>query len=260
MNEGPRLTLGGRETYPSGVLLVAILIGGILSGATAAISGFGIGSLLTPLLAARYGMPLAVAAVSIPHAIATAVRCWRLRSHIDWSVMRSFGVLSAVGGLTGALLYSRFDAVMLTRILGALLIATGIAAVTEWVKRIHAHGAGANLLGLTSGFFGGIAGNQGGLRSGALMAFRLSPVALVATATATGLAVDAARLPVYLWTTGSKLVALGTPILTATIGVLIGTFIGERLLMGLSARAFRLVVGTFIGLLGVWLLASSLIR
>lgn len=39
-----------------------------------------------------------VAAVAIPHAIATAVRCWRLRRNIDWSVVRSFGVLSAAGG------------------------------------------------------------------------------------------------------------------------------------------------------------------
>jgi uncharacterized membrane protein YfcA len=239
------------------MLLALILAGGILSGATAAISGFGIGSLLTPLLAARYGMSLAVAAVSIPHAIATAVRCWRLRASIDWSVLKSFGVLSAIGGLAGALLYSRFDSGVLTRILGVLLVATGIAAVTEWVKRLHPRGIAAQSLGLVSGFFGGIAGNQGGLRSGALMAFRLSPVALVATATATGLAVDAARMPVYLWTTGRELTPLVAPIGIATVGVLIGTFIGERLLMGLSARAFRIVVGAFIGLLGVWLLLSS---
>jgi uncharacterized membrane protein YfcA len=237
-------------------LLAAILLGGILSGATAAISGFGIGSLLTPLLAARYGMPLAVAAVSIPHAIATAVRCWRLRRSIDWPVLRSFGLFSAVGGLSGALLYSRFDAVMLTRILGALLIATAIAAVTEWVSRLRPRGVAAHALGFVSGFFGGIAGNQGGLRAGALMAFRLTPVALVATATATGLAVDAARMPVYLWTTGRELLPLAAPIGVATAGVLIGTFVGERLLLGLSARAFRIVVGTFIGMLGVWLLLS----
>jgi uncharacterized protein len=237
-------------------LLVAILAGGVLSGATAAISGFGIGSLLTPLLAARYGMPLAVAAVSIPHAIATAVRCWRLRKSIDWPVLRSFGLLSAIGGLTGALLYSRFNAVILTRILGALLIATAIAAITEWVARLRPRGVAAHTLGLVSGFFGGIAGNQGGLRAGALMAFRLTPVALVATATATGLAVDAARLPVYLWTTGRELLPLAAAIGVATAGVVIGTFVGERLLLGLSARAFRLVVGSFIGLLGLWLLRA----
>jgi uncharacterized protein len=247
-----------RRNQPQDVaLLAAILAGGILSGATAAISGFGIGSLLTPLLAARYGMSLAVAAVSIPHAIATALRCWRLRAHIEWTVLRSFGALSAIGGLGGALLYSRFDSRLLTRVLGVLLIATAIAAVTEWVQRMQLRGVGPHALGLVSGFFGGIAGNQGGLRSGALMAFRLSPLALVATATATGLAVDAARLPVYLWTAGSRLTALYAPIAAATIGVVIGTLAGERLLMGLSARAFRLVVGTFIGLLGVWLLLSA---
>src|SRR3954469_25249080 len=161
-------------------------------------------------------MSLAVAAVSIPHAIATAVRCWRLRSHIDWGVIRTFGVLSAVGGLAGALLYSRFDSALLTKILGVLLIATAIAAITEWVKRLHPGGITAQALGLVSGFFGGIAGNQGGLRSGALMAFRLAPVAVVATATATGLAVDAARMPVYLWTSGRALAPLGAPIGAAT--------------------------------------------
>ena len=202
-------------------------------------------------------MSLAVAAVSIPHAIATAVRCWRLRGYIDWSVLRSFGVLSAVGGLAGALLYSQFDSLLLTRILGVLLIATGIAAVTEWVKRIHPRGLGASALGLASGFFGGIAGNQGGLRAGALMAFQLTPAAVVATATATGLAVDAARMPVYLWTSGAELLDLGAPIGAATAGVLIGTFLGERMLMGLSARAFRIVVGTFIGMLGLWLLLAA---
>ena len=237
--------------------LVAILGVAILSGGTAAVSGFGIGSMLTPLLAIRYGMSAAVAAVSIPHAIATGVRCWRLRASIDWAVVRSFGALSAVGGLGGALLYSRFESIALSRILGALLVATAVAATTDWVRRVHPGGAAAHLLGLASGFFGGIAGNQGGLRSGALMAFHLSPVALVATATATGLAVDAARMPVYLATGMRDLVPLVVPISVATLGVLIGTFLGERLLFGLSPNRFRFLVGGLIGALGLWLLFAT---
>jgi len=39
----------------------------VLAGATASIVGFGIGSLLTPLVAARFGTDLAVAAVALPH-------------------------------------------------------------------------------------------------------------------------------------------------------------------------------------------------
>ena len=59
----------------------AIVACAIVAGAIAAVSGFGIGSLLTPLLALHAGTKTAVAAVSIPHLIGTAIRFWRLRGH-----------------------------------------------------------------------------------------------------------------------------------------------------------------------------------
>jgi hypothetical protein len=43
------------------ILHLLVLIVSTLAGAVAAISGFGIGSLLTPLFALRYGTELAVA-------------------------------------------------------------------------------------------------------------------------------------------------------------------------------------------------------
>ena len=63
----------------SDLLLFTALVLGIMSGATAAVVGFGIGSLLTPLFAATLGTNLAVATVTLPHLIATALRCYRLR-------------------------------------------------------------------------------------------------------------------------------------------------------------------------------------
>jgi uncharacterized membrane protein YfcA len=242
------------------LLLSAVLVVGVLSGATATVAGFGIGSMLTPLLATRYSMPIAVAAVSIPHAIATALRFWRLRASVSWPVIRSFGVLSAAGGLAGALLYTRFTSHTLTAILGALLVATSIAALTDWLRRLQPQGFVAQSLGFVSGLFGGIAGNQGGLRAGALLAFDLPPAAFVATATATGLAVDAARMPIYVWRAGGELVSLAAPIAVATVGVLIGTLPGERLLFGLAPEKFRRVVGWLVGVLGVWLLLAGELR
>jgi uncharacterized protein len=165
--------------YPLAVLLVAVL-----SGAAASVVGFGIGSLLTPLLALRFGASTAVAAVTIPHMVATAVRCWRLRAHIDRAVLLRFGILSAVGGLAGALLYTRLGSAALTRILGGLLLLTATAQLTGWSSRWHPRGPVVAIAGLLSGFFGGVVGNQGGLRAAALTAFRLPPTAFVATATA----------------------------------------------------------------------------
>lgn len=237
------------------VILFAVAVA---AGATASISGFGIGSLLTPLLAWRYGTTAAVAAVALPHAAATVLRCWRLRHAIDWRVLAQFGVPSAVGGLLGAVLYARLASNALTVILGALLFLTAVAGVTGMMARLRPKGATVWLLGLASGSFGGLVGNQGGLRSGALMAFGLRPVAFVATATATGVIVDAARTPVYIWRSGVEMAALSLPIAVATAGVLVGTLLGERLLFGLAPEQFRRLVSLLIGVLGIWLLTSVL--
>src|SRR5438105_2510982 len=77
---------------------------GMVAGAIASVAGFGIGSLLTPFFALQVDTKLAVAAVSIPHFVATAYRFWLMRAHLDRRVMVSFGTASALGGLAGALL------------------------------------------------------------------------------------------------------------------------------------------------------------
>lgn len=228
----------------------------VLSGATAAVTGFGIGSLLTPFLATRYDAATAIAAVALPHALATALRAWRLRLHVDVGVLRRFGLWSAAGGLAGAILYTRAGSPLLTAALAVLLILTGVAGITRWTERIRPKGPLVLLLGAASGFFGGLAGNQGGIRSAALLSFALPPLAFVATATATGLLVDAVRMPLYLWTAGAALAPLALPIALASVGVLIGTVLGEHILFGLERDRFRFLVSVAVGALGVWLLVS----
>jgi len=236
---------------------LAVLLVAVLAGGTASVVGFGIGSLLTPLLAVRYGTATAVAAVTLPHLLGTALRCWRLRASIDVKVLLRFGLLSALGGVAGALLGTRLDAGNLTRILGLLLLLTASAQLTGWSSRWHPHGPIVAVLGFGSGFFGGIAGNQGGLRAAALSAFGLAPAAFVATSTAIGLLVDAARGPVYLWHAAGELAALWRPIGIAAAGVVAGTLLGERILLGLTPARFARIVAVAIGLLGCWLLLRT---
>jgi hypothetical protein len=239
------------------VEIAFLLIVGVVSvvaGSTAAVVGFGIGSLITPLIASELGMERAIAAVALPHAAATVLRAWRLRTAIDYRVLVRFGLLSAAGGLAGALLYSRLGDRSLTQALGILLVLTAVTGLTGLATRWRPSGPTVWALGLLSGFFGGVAGNQGGLRAAALGAFGLRPAAFVATATAIGVFVDAARTPVYLWRAGSDMMALADLILVATAGVLAGTLLGERVLLGLTPAQFRRVVAAAIGALGIWLL------
>ena len=242
----------------SAAFLTLVFVAAVASAATAAVAGFGIGSILTPLVALRLGVPLAVAVVAIPHAVATVLRAWRLRAAIDWRVMRTFGVASAAGGIAGALLYTRASSRGLTLVLGVLLVATAVMTLADVARRWHPSGAGAQLLGVLSGAFGGVAGNQGGLRAAALFAFGLAPATFVATSTAVGVLVDAARLPVYLLRGSAGLLAQWQPILIATAGVIVGTLVGERVLLGLEPARFKRIVAALIGALGLWLAWSAL--
>ena len=226
----------------------------VFAGAAASVIGFGIGSLLTPFLALRVGTDVAIALVLLPHLAGGLLRGWRLRHSIDRSILLRFGTLSVIGALLGALFFSHLAPVFLTRMLGLLLLLTASAGLAGWTERWQPRGAVAWLLGLLSGFFGGVAGNQGGMRAAGLSAFGLSPAAFVATSTVIGVFIDLARAPVYLYSAGSPMLERWGLIGMLSAGVLLGTLIGERLLLGLSAKRFRILISIAIAMLGLWFL------
>jgi uncharacterized protein len=231
-----------------------VLLAATLAGAVAAVSGFGIGSLLTPVLAFHFGTKAAVAAVSVPHVVGTAVRLVKLRAHVDGRAFRRFGILSAAGGLLGAIINARVNAPVLSVVLGVLLIFAGLSGLLGLAERMRLGPRTAWVAGLLSGLFGGLVGNQGGIRSAALMGFDLSKEAFVATATAVALVVDGARLPIYVWTEWPTLVRRWPQILAAVAGVLLGTFVGVRILRRIPERVFRPSVSILITALGVYML------
>ncbi|MGH7928232.1 MAG: TSUP family transporter, partial [Candidatus Binatia bacterium] len=181
-----------------GFTLLVVSAVGVFAGAVAAIAGFGIGSLLTPLLALQTGTKLAVAAVSIPHAIGTSLRLWMMREHVDRRVLLNFGVMSAAGGLAGALLHQFVQGAILTAVFASLLIFAGLAGLSGLAERMRFSGFLAWTAGGLSGFLGGLVGNQGGIRSAAMLGLDVPKDAFVATATAIALIVDVARVRVYL--------------------------------------------------------------
>lgn len=230
----------------------------VVAGGIAAVTGFGIGSILTPVFQLRHDMRLAVAAVSIPHVVATALRLWRFRREIDPHVLKSFGLMSAAGGLTGALLQRCATGPGLTVLFAALLMFAGIAGLTGLSERVRLGRTSGWVAGVLSGALGGLVGNQGGIRSAALLGYDLPPARFVATATAAGLIVDAARMPVYIATEGPRLAQMTDVIAVATIGAVVGTIVGGNVLKTLPPAVFRKIVGALVLGLGIYMLSRAL--
>lgn len=237
---------------------LALFFTSILAGAVAAVAGFGIGSLLTPVFASQIPLKLAVAAVSIPHLLATAIRFVMMRAHVDRRLLWTFGIFSAIGGLTGALAHRWATSPVLTIVFGCALLLASFSELTGAARRVQLRGAAAWIAGAISGVLGGMVGNQGGIRSAALLGFQTTRSAFVATATAVALLVDGARMPVYLWLEGPALLDLIRPIGIACGGCVIGTFWGRKLLERMPEAVFRRVVAVLILGLGAYMLAAGM--
>lgn len=234
-----------------------VAVAGIGAGAIAAVAGFGVGSVLTPLLGTTIGLKLAIAAASIPHVLGTATRLWIMRADVDRRVLMTFGIASAGGGLIGAALQSVLASPVLAGVFATLLVFAGLGGITGYSERLRLGRRGAWIGGALSGFLGGLVGNQGGIRSAAMLGFSVRKEAFVATSTAVALVVDGVRVPVYLATQGAELAAHGGLIAFAIGGVIAGTFLGVWLLRRVPDRIFRPAVGALLIVLAVLTLATA---
>ena len=237
--------------------LTLLAAASLAAGAIASVAGFGIGTVLTPLFALRIDMRLAVAAVAIPHLIATSLRLWMMREHVDGRLVRTFGVMSAAGGLAGALLQQRLRGPGLVMLFGVLLVFAGVTGLTGVMERVRLGRTAAWIAGLLSGVFGGLVGNQGGIRSAALLGFNVHPAAFVASATAAALMVDLARMPVYVALEADRLATLAGPIAVAAAGAIAGTIGGGRILRRIPPLIFKKMVSVLVLSLGIYMLVTS---
>jgi uncharacterized membrane protein YfcA len=230
----------------------------LFAGLVASVVAFGIGSILTPVLALEVSTTVAVAAVSIPHLVGSSLRLWVLRNHVDWGVLREFGAWSALGGLLGALLQSTLASRVLTLVFGLVVAWAGVAGLLRLPERSHIKGKSALVAGAVSGLLGGLVGNQGGIRTAAMLGLEVEKEEFVASATAVAVAVDVARVPVYLATTGEGITAILGLVALATVGVVAGTLAGLRWLRALEGRRFRTLASLTVLALGIYMLLKAL--
>lgn len=237
----------------------AVIAVGFLAGMVASVAGFGIGSFLIPLVSVRTGAKTAIALASLPHFLGAGLRFWLLKSKVDRKILIRFGLLSAVGGLMGALLHIFVVSNLLQIIFAVMLMIAGILGVLRVSERLRFGKTSAAVIGLASGIFGGLVGEQGGIRSVALLNFDIEKEVFVATATATALIVDVMRMPVYFLTQSGQVGQFLDILILSSIAVIAGTLIGNMVLKRMPEESFKRIVSFLILLLGIFMFVMGLL-
>jgi len=246
--------------------LVVCTVALVVSGLTL-FSGFGLGTLLMPAFALFFPVPVAVAATAVVHLANNVFKVFLVGRHADWDAVLRFALPAAAAAFAGAWLLNLFADIpalatyelagrehritVLKIIVAALII---IFAMFDLLPALRKLTFGRRYLipgGLLSGFFGGLSGHQGALRSAFLINAGLGKEAYIGTTVIASVIVDVARLFVY----GLAFFSLGSQHLTAATGYLVaaacaaafvGAFAGSRLIGKLTLSFVQYLVAAML--------------
>lgn len=238
-------------------------------------SGFGLGTLLLPAFALFFAVEKAIALTAVVHFLTGVFKLFLVWRHIDRSIVLRFGVPAILGALAGAWLliqisdsgpiatYSLFgrDAsiVPVKLIIGLLLLFFAAAEFAPWFRRITFAASYQPLGGVLSGFFGGLAGMQGALRSAFLIKAGLTKEAYVATGTAIAFLIDVSRLAVYSRLISEQRSDLEYPLLAAAVVcAFVGATLGNRYLPKVTMRGIQTVVAIMLFAVALGLISGVL--
>ena len=224
-------------------------------------SGFGLGTLLMPAFAFFFPVHVAVASTAIVHLANNVFKLSFLGRGANWQIVRDFGVPATVSAFAGAWLLlsmADYDAiasyeiggieceVTLIKIMMAVLILLFWTVDNISLERQFSSGIKYVIVGGgLSGFFGGLSGHQGALRSAVLAKTKMDTRQFVGTTSVCSFLVDLSRVLVYGWgfvgqdigeIQGQVSVEV---IVCATIAAFFGTYLSSRFIKSVTMSLVR---------------------
>ena len=236
----------------------------VVSGLTM-FSGFGLGTLLMPVFALFFPVEVAVASTSVVHGANNIFKMLLLGKDAEWSMVIRFGIPAIATAFLGAAALSYIsDLNEITRytigskiavitplklIMGMLMIFFSLFELLPSLKSIRFRKKHLIWGGLLSGFFGGLSGHQGALRSAFLVKTGISTKAFVATNAVIGFLVDITRIATYFFF--FLLVKAHSPIgpdqwplvAVGTLAAFTGVLIGKRFIQKIKISVIRTLTG-----------------
>ncbi len=250
------------------IVCFAALVG---SGLTL-FSGFGLGTILVPVFALFFPIEIAIALTAIVHFLNNLFKLILVGRNADKSIVLRFGIPAVFSALLGAYLltlltylkplwqYSiglrQLEIMPIKLVIAILIIAFVLFDYIPKFANLQFDKKYLVLGGVLSGFFGGISGNQGALRSAFLIKANLKKEVFIATGVVIACLIDVFRLTIY----SKQILKLGSNLdfpllLSATISAFLGAYFGNKLTMKVTFKLIQHI--TTVMLLTVALLLGA---
>jgi len=253
------------------IICLAALIG---SGLTL-FSGFGLGTILLPVFGLFFPIEIAIILTSIVHFLNNTLKFIVFGKKANSETLLRFGLPAILFAYLGAivlksltfskplleysLLGNSFQILPIKLIIGLLLIVFALIDIIPKYKNLEFDKKYLPIGGVLSGFFGGLSGHQGALRSAFLIRVNLSKEAFIATGVVIACLVDVSRLSVYIPQIIAQKSVLDFKLLVlATLAAFLGIYFGNKLLHKTTINTIQLIVATMLLVYAVLLILGIL--
>lgn len=233
--------------------IIVISLAAFLVAILTFFSGFGLGTILTPVFMLFFPVDLAIALTGVVHFFNNIFKLFLVGRHADKAVLIRFGIPAVIAAIAGSWLLlnmtdlqplfaydafgKHFEVYPVKFLISLLLIIFACMDLLPYFGKLHFGREKLPIGGILSGFFGGLSGNQGALRSAFLIKADLSKEAFVATAVVVSTFVDFTRLSMYATRfSSSELTDNWVLVVSATAAGIAGAYLGNKLLKKVTLR------------------------
>lgn len=255
--------------------LLIVCIAALLASALTLFSGFGLGTLLMPVVALFFPLELAIAMTAMVHLANNLFKIGLLGRKADNTVLLKFGLPAIAAAFVGAVLLTYLGEVKpiyeyqafgrdhhvaaLKLVIGILIISFVGFELSPTFAKTALHRKWLPLGGVISGFFGGLSGHQGAFRCMFLIKAGLEKEAFVATGIILAVMVDLSRMVIYGIDVAAHVAAVEWPlVIGASVSAFTGAYAGAKMLKKATHRSVQLMVSALLTVVGVGLIAGVL--
>jgi len=224
----------------------------IVASIVGTVAGFGLSTVMVPILTLFMPVPQVLVLVGIVHWFGDIWKMVLFRKGLKLSPVIGFVVPAVIMSFIGAVLTLSIDPTVLSRVLGALMLAYAVFLFVKPTFVLPRKTGPMIAGGAASGFLTGAFGIAGGaLRGAFLAAYNFPKEVYIATAGAIAVFVDSVRLITYVagGTTLPPALWIGFPLFIPAS--FLGAAIGKKLVDWIPQSAFRKVIAVVLVLVGV---------